>query len=96
MVTGPVPQLKVMTPPLLAAAWSRLKVQLAALPVPTTEVGVEMSAGWPRAGTPVLHEPLGFPALVMVAASVVVLPASVVFAPPCPPASPLPPVLPPV
>jgi hypothetical protein len=37
--------LKVMIPPLLAAAWSWLKVQLAGAPVPTTVVGLETSAG---------------------------------------------------
>ncbi len=89
MVTAPLPQSKVMTPPRVAAAWSLLKLQLSWVPVPTTVVGLEVSAGWPLAGTPVLHEPLGFPALVTV-------PASLVFASPCPPVPLLPPVLPPV
>src|SRR5579863_4756233 len=63
MVTAAAPQLKVMTPPLLTAVLSALKVQLAAVPLPIT-VGFETSAGWPLAGTPALQEPLGFPAVV--------------------------------
>ena len=63
MVTGSLPQLKVMTPPLPTAVLSALKVQLAAVPVPITEVGVETSAGWPLVGTPAVHDPLGFPAI---------------------------------
>ena len=39
IVTGAVPQEKVMIPPLVTAACSGLKVQLAAVPVPTTLVG---------------------------------------------------------
>jgi len=74
-----------MTPPLVAAACSWLKVQLAAVPVPTTVVGLETSAGWPLAGTPVLHEPLGLPALVTV--------PPVELVPPCPPEPPTPPSL---
>jgi hypothetical protein len=41
---------------------SAANVQLDALPVPTTVVGFEVSAGWPFDGTPALHEPLGLPA----------------------------------
>jgi hypothetical protein len=62
MVAGALPQLKVMTPPLPTAVLSALKVQLAAVPVPITEVGFDTSAGWPLEGTPALHDPLGFPA----------------------------------
>ena len=51
-----------MTPPAVAAACSALNVQLAAVPVPTTAVGLDVSAGWPFAGTPALHEPFGLPA----------------------------------
>src|SRR5471030_2580175 len=69
MVTAPLPQLKVMTPPWVTAALSRLNVQLAGVPVPTTLVGFETSAGFPFVGTPALQEPLGLPAGPMVAAS---------------------------
>jgi hypothetical protein len=62
IVTAPPPQLKVMTPPWVTAALSAANVQLDALPVPTTVVGFEVSAGWPFDGTPALHEPLGLPA----------------------------------
>ena len=66
MVTAPLPQLKVMTPPRVAAGLELAEAAFPWLPVPTTVVGLETSAGWPLAGTPALHEPLGFPALVMV------------------------------
>ena len=46
---------------LATAAWSAPNVQLAAVPVPTTVVGWDVSAGLPLDGTPVLHEPFGFP-----------------------------------
>ena len=62
IVTAPSPQLNVMTPPAVAAACSALNVQLAAVPVPTTAVGLEVSAGCPFAGTPALHDPFGLPA----------------------------------
>src|SRR5438552_8837454 len=62
IVTGSAPQANVMMPPLVTAACSALKVQLAAVPVPTTVVGVAVFTGWPRAGTPALQEPLGLPA----------------------------------
>jgi len=62
IVTAPSPQLNVMTPPAVAAACSAPNVQLAAVPVPTTAVGLDVSAGWPFAGTPALHEPFGLPA----------------------------------
>jgi hypothetical protein len=63
-VTGAVPQLKVMVPPLLTAELSAPKVQLAGVPVPTTVVGFDVSAGVPAAGMAVLQEPLGLPAIV--------------------------------
>jgi hypothetical protein len=75
MVTAPLPQLKVITPPVATAAWSWLNVQLAGVPLPTT-VGLDVSAGCPVAGTPVLQEPLGFPACPMVPPSDVVVAAS--------------------
>ena len=40
IVTGLAPQLNVMMPPAVAAACSAANVQLAALPVPTTAVGL--------------------------------------------------------
>jgi len=45
IVTGEVPQLKVMTPPFATAELSELSVQLAAVPLPTTVVGCETFAG---------------------------------------------------
>jgi hypothetical protein len=61
IVTGSLPQSKVMIPPWVTAALSASNVQLAAVPVPTTVVGLVVSAGCPLAGTPALHEPLGLP-----------------------------------
>jgi hypothetical protein len=63
MVTSPDPQSKVMMPPLVMAASSASKVQLAAVPVPTTVVGLEVSASviWLGRGS-VLQEPSGLPA----------------------------------
>jgi hypothetical protein len=49
-----------------------LNEQLDALPVPTTVVGLDVSAGCPLAGTPALQEPFGFPALPVPASEVVV------------------------
>ena len=95
MVTGALPQLKVMTPPLATAVLSALNVQLAAVPVPITEVGLETSAGWPVAGTPALHDPLGFPAVTVPLPPVPVgllPPVPVVLRPPVPVGL-LPPVL---
>ena len=52
IVTGAAPQLKVMTPaPSGRRRRARAAVQLAAVPVPTTVVGVDTSAAWPSAGT---------------------------------------------
>src|SRR5579863_528922 len=64
MVAGALPQLNVMTPPAETADCSALNVQLATVPVPTTVVGEDVLAGCPRAGIPVLHEPLGLPACI--------------------------------
>src|SRR5450759_1118854 len=92
MVTGASPQLKVMTPPLVAAACSWVKVQLSALPVPTTVVGVDTLAGWPFAGTPALHELYGLPALQVVPPSIgIEPPVPMVVLPAVPPVA-LPPV----
>jgi hypothetical protein len=83
MLTGALPQLKVMTPPSVTAALSLLNVQLAAVPVPTTVVGLDVSAGCPCEGTPALHEPSGLPALpVLPLSAVVVPPLSEVVVPP--------------
>ncbi|MES1205476.1 MAG: hypothetical protein ABUS79_06020, partial [Pseudomonadota bacterium] len=60
--TGVGPQLNVTTPPFMTAVCSALKLQLDADPLPTTVVGVELSAAWPFAGKPALHAPFGFPA----------------------------------
>src|SRR5262249_47406516 len=59
MVKGAGPQSKVTTPPVFTAWLRAPKVQLAAVPVPTTVVGLEVSTGFPCAGTPALHDPLG-------------------------------------
>ncbi len=61
MVTGAVPQSKVMTPPWVTAVFSDANVQLAAVPVPTTVAGCDVSAGCARAGRAVLHDPWGLP-----------------------------------
>jgi len=45
IVAGSLPQLKVMTPPFATAALSASNVQLAAVPLPTTVVGLDTSAG---------------------------------------------------
>jgi hypothetical protein len=57
MVTGAHPQLNVMTPPLVTAALSALKVQLAEVPLPTTVVGLDTSAACPAAGIAEPHDP---------------------------------------
>src|SRR6187549_1960091 len=62
IVTGSGPQLKVITPPAVAAVLSAAKVQLAAVPVPITLVGLETSAACPFAGMALLQEPFGLPA----------------------------------
>ena len=51
-------------PPVLTAAASWVKVHDAAVPVPTTVVGLEVSTGVPCAGIPAVHEPFGLPAMV--------------------------------
>src|SRR5436190_11673129 len=91
IVTAPAPQLNVMTPPAVTAVCSALNVQLAAVPVPTTVVGLEVLAACARLGTPALHEPFGFPAF-----HVPVLPAVPVLPPlPVAPDVPALPVVPP-
>src|SRR5215510_14642195 len=60
IVAGSGPQLKVMTPPLATAATNASPVQLAAVPVPTTDVGDDTSSAWPCAGT--VAWPFGYPA----------------------------------
>src|SRR3954451_6557214 len=90
IVTGSGPQLKVMTPPAVTAVCSALKVQLAAVPVPTTAVGVAVLTAWAFARTPALHDPLGlpaFPALLPALPPVPVVPAE----PPVPVEPPRPP-----
>src|SRR3954447_9190921 len=62
IVTGSGPQLKVMTPPAVTAACRALKVQLAAVPVPTTAVGLLVLTACAFAGTPAPHDPFGLPA----------------------------------
>jgi hypothetical protein len=63
MVTGLAPQSNVMMPPLLRAACRAANVQLAAVPEPTTLVGLEVSTSWASPGrVSVVHEPFGFPA----------------------------------
>jgi hypothetical protein len=57
MVTGADPQLNVTMPPAATAALSAVNalglVQLAAVPLPITAVGVDTSTSFPPAGTPV-------------------------------------------
>src|SRR5579883_3145728 len=63
MVTSSDPQSNVMMPPLMTAAFRASKVQLAAVPVPTTVVGLEVSASFIWLGTgSVLQDPSGLPA----------------------------------
>ena len=51
IVTGALPQLNVTIPPRVTAAFSAENVQLAAVPFPTTVVGLETFAGWALAGS---------------------------------------------
>jgi hypothetical protein len=60
IVTGAGPQEKVITPPVATAATTADDVQLAAVPVPTTVVGCEVSTGRPSAG--IAAWPFGLPA----------------------------------
>src|SRR5438105_1136372 len=46
IVAGSLPQLNVTTPPVATAARNAESVQLAAVPLPTTVVGFEVSAGF--------------------------------------------------
>src|SRR5919199_2756041 len=59
MVTGLLPQLKRMTPPLATAATTALEVQLAAVPVPTVRLALRVSTARASAGTAAL--PAGLP-----------------------------------
>src|SRR5262245_39380214 len=70
MVTGFGPQLKVMRPPAATAVTTASEVQLAAVPVPITRVGCEVSTARAFTGTPAC--PFGFPAAGPGAAGVVV------------------------
>jgi hypothetical protein len=51
MVTGAVPQSKVMMPPLATALTTAAEVQLAGVPVPTTWVGWLVFTAAPARGT---------------------------------------------
>lgn len=58
MVTGSGPQLKVMMPPAVTAVFSASKVQLSAVPEPTTLVEPLVSTAWASLGSVnVVHEP---------------------------------------
>src|SRR5690349_20562183 len=64
MVTGAVPQLNVMIPPAATALTTAAEVQLAAVPVPITRVGCEVSTGPASPGTDAPPPGLpGFPGL---------------------------------
>ena len=93
MVTAPLPQLKVMTPPLPTAVLSAANVQLAEVPVPITLVGLDTSAGCPLDGTPALHDPFGLPAWPDPPVPVV---PPVLVVPPVPVVPPVDPTLPPL
>src|SRR6516164_2528019 len=60
IVTGMAPQSKVITPPLATAATTAADVQLAAVPLPITWSGWEVSTG--RAAAGIGAPPPGFPA----------------------------------
>src|SRR5262245_37326493 len=62
IVNGSAPQLNVMMPPAVTAVCSAENVQLAAVPVPTTAVGLAVLTACAFAGTPAPHEPFGLPA----------------------------------
>src|SRR6185295_8881172 len=96
IVTGSSPQSKVMIPPCMTAALSLSNVQLAALPSPTTVVGLETSAGLASSGSGWEHLPSGLPALAtgpvlppeLPASEPPLLPPSLLRSPPaldCPP-----------
>src|SRR5262245_26066517 len=87
IVTGSGPQLKVMTPPAVTAVCSALNVQLAAVPVPITAVGLEVLAACAIVGTPAAHDPFGLPAFQ--AGAPPLPPAPVVPADPVVPAAPV-------
>src|SRR5947207_9590843 len=92
--TGAAPQLNVMIPPAVTAVCSAANVQLAAVPVPTTAVGLAVLTACALVGTPALHEPFGLPAFQ------VVVPLPPVPEPPLPPVPepplPVPPPVPPL
>jgi hypothetical protein len=95
IVTGSGPQLKVMTPPAVTAVCSALNVQLAAVPVPMTAVGLDVLAACAIAGTPAAHDPFGLPAFQAGAPPLpVVPPEPVVPAVPVVPPRPAAPVVP--
>ena len=81
IVTGAVPQLNVMMPPLVTAVFRALNVQLAAVPVPTTDVGLDTFTGCARAGSALVHCCVLVEPPVPVAPPVAVLPP-VALAPP--------------
>ncbi len=63
MVTSPLPQSNVITPPACTAALSAAKVQLSAVPVPTTLSGAPVSTSAASAGSGrEVQLPSGFPA----------------------------------
>jgi hypothetical protein len=61
MVTGPGPQEKVMTPPAAIPETTACEVQLAAVPLPITRVGCDVSTARASAGTGAW--PAGLPAV---------------------------------
>src|SRR6476646_4080465 len=89
IVIGSGPQSNVMTPPAVTAVCSALNVQLAAVPVPTTAVGLDVLTACAFAGTPALHDPFGLPAF-----HVEPVEPPVPVAPPLPVVPPRPPVAP--
>jgi hypothetical protein len=50
MVAAPGPQSNVMIPPAATAAIKALAVQVSAVPLPTTVVGIDTSSIWASAG----------------------------------------------
>ncbi len=60
IVTGSLPQLNVIIPPLATASVKAFAEQLSFVPPPTICVGFETSFNWPSFG--IAHLPSGFPA----------------------------------
>jgi hypothetical protein len=56
IVTALVPQLNVIIPPVVTAAFNAANVQLAAVPLPTTLVGLETLTAWAPEGSALLQE----------------------------------------